>query len=126
MSEACSITITPSNQPILSEILRDKFLKRSLIDRVCCRSGFHNRKEHEGILFCSSCFLLISGDELRLQAAIETAKFQVEKSSLLLAASYDKTFAYEDHCESMRLEDVMTLELLRLVRDNLKTNSTKD
>ena len=125
MSEIFSITVTPNNQPILAEVLRDRFQKRSLLDRTCCRCGFHNKREYEGIIFCSSCFLLISGDELKLQMAIETAKFQVERSTFLLANSHNQTFAYEDNCESMRLEDVMTLELLRLVRENLQTNPHK-
>ncbi len=125
MSGTSSITITPNNQLILAEVLREKFSKRPLLDRLFCRCGFHRKREYENISFCSSCFLLMSGGKADLQQAIETAKFQVEKSTFLLANSHDKTFAYEDHCESMRLEDVMTLELLRLVHDNLKTSTNK-
>lgn len=126
MSATSPLTITPSNQPMLSEILRGKLKKRSLINRLCCRLGVHDKREYQKITFCSSCFLLISGDEAELQVAIGTARFQVERSTFLLANSRNKTFAYEDNCESMRLEDVMTLELLLIVRENLKTNSDKN
>jgi hypothetical protein len=125
MSETSSVTVTPSNQALLAKILRNKFQKRSLFNQACCHLGFHDEKRYECISFCSSCFLIISGDELKLQMAIETAKFQVTRSTFLLANAHNRTFAYEDNCESMRLEDVMTLELLLLVRENLGTNPNR-
>ena len=107
------------NVSILSEVLRDKFSKQPFIDRLCCRFNFHNRVEYENITFCGSCFQLLSGDEELLGEALAAARTNVEASNNALFYSSNQTFAYEDNCKSINVEDLLILEMLSLVRNNL-------
>ncbi len=116
-----SITVTPKNEPIVAEILKEKMSSPSLLNKILCWLKFHEERKFEKITFCASCFALLDGDEKDLQSGICTAEFQVEKSTILAKQASTGTFAYEDNCESIRLEDVITLEMLRLVLAKLKT-----
>lgn len=113
-------SVTPRNEPLVAEVLRERLLSPSTLNRILCRIGFHERRDFENLTFCASCFVLLCGDEKDLRSALCTAEFQVEKSTILAAQAHTGTFAYEDNCESIRLEDVLTLELLRLVLEKLK------
>lgn len=113
-------SVTPRNEPLVAQVSRERLQSPSILSRILCRIGFHERRNFENLAFCASCFILLCGDEKDLRSALCAAEFQVEKSTILAAQAHTGTFAYEDNCESIRLEDVLTLELLRLVLEKLK------
>lgn len=123
MCATSSFSVTPRNEPLVAEILRERLRAASIPSRIFCLIGFHEKRNFENISFCTSCFSLFSGDEKDLHSALFTAEFHVEKSTIFATQSSTGTFAYEDNCENIRLEDVLTLEILRLVSEKFKNKN---
>lgn len=121
MHENCGLTVTPSNKAMLAGILKEYLVARkSFFERLLCWVRIHNKRNYEKISFCASCFKLLDGAESDLRSALDAAKFQLEKSTILAANSHAGTFAYEDNCNSIRVEDILTVEMLCLVLKKLK------
>lgn len=112
----------PSGLSLFGEILRDRFAHRSIFDRLACRFNYHRKIKCGNVEFCGSCFTLIIGDKNSLEREIVLAEFREQESRQRLVSSVGMSLAYENECGFVNVADLMTIQMLKQVRDHLPEN----